>query len=859
MICKNSFFSLNESQRQAIATQYGIDLKSLDDEKTSSSRTIDKRFLRDQSNDQNNNLNQPSFLSNLDIDKELQTQIQSFPSHEKACFDRYGNQYIDNNFDQNNKSSFNTMEIGNKINNNCFDENGNPLANDNYYAVKNKPSRFGLSIFDAEISTFSPFENIPVGDNYILGAGDELSIKLVGSENALLNLMIQTNGTIFVPKIGEISLSGLTFNDAIKTIQSRIEKELIGVNAFITMGRIKSINIFLAGEVNAPGMYSISALSTITQSLYQAGGISDIGSLRNIKVVRDGIQITAFDVYDLLIYGNAENDIRLRSGDVVLVQPYEGLVELKGNIKRPHQYEIKSGDTFNDLLKWSGGFEANAYPAGSTLSRSNSIGSTPTVQNINLLLEENLSKKILPNDSIMIPATGVEQRKYITLKGEINRPGRYGWTEGMKISDLLSKDGIYLDDFTNDTDLDIALIERLDQNTKQYDVMFFSPFKVLESINSTSNFELHEFDSLYFLPNNLLSRFLLVDQLNKKLLTKNIKGQTLQLFTIDGDVKFPGTYPLPSEFNLSKAIMIAGGASDTAFLDSVEISRVQQNSGELESKIFEIPVTKNSLEAANFLIKSRDRIYVRQNEDLLLERSFTVQGFVRFPGNYPLNSNETLKSAITRAGGLKSNSFPEGAKLIRKSLIEVQTDQNKNLASQIRSSFASSLLTSETKNIVFEDIELVARTIEDLPGEGRIVINLPEAMSDNAEFDISLEDGDLLIIPQTTNIINIIGEVKRPNVVSYTQGFDTRDYIELAGGFTQRADKEELYIIRANGSIISLQKSFFSLGLSKPKFMPGDTLVIPIKQNYQDPLPLWSQVTQIIYQSMVSLAAVKGL
>jgi polysaccharide export outer membrane protein len=240
-------------------------------------------------------------------------------------------------------------------------------------------------------------------------------------------------------------------------------------------------------------------------------------------------------------------------------------------------------------------------------------------------------------------------------------------------------------------------------------------------------------------------------------------------------------------------------------------------------------------------------------------KTFTLEGFVRFPGEYPLNTDETLSSAIKRAGGLKDNAFASGARLIRKTLIDTQTNQNKNLAASIRASYASSLLTSEDNSSTIQDIEIVAQIIEEIEGEGRIVINLEEALAANREFDIYLEDGDSLIIPQATNIINIIGEVRNPNVVNFSDSLGTNDYLNLAGGLTQRADSGDIYIIRANGSIVSLKKSLFSLGLSKPTFKPGDTLVVPIKQNYQDPLPLWSQVTQIIYQSMVSIAAVKGL
>ena len=543
----------------------------------------------------------------------------------------------------------------------------------------------------------------------------------------------------------------------------------------------------------------------------------------------------------------------------MLVPPHEGLVKVEGSVKRSHIFEVKAGDTFGDLLKWSGGFNDKAYPTAAILTRSNSIGMMQTISNIDLLLTEILKQEVLPNDSIMVPESGMDERKYISVEGAFNRPGKFGWFEGMRISDILSKNGDYLNDFNNDTDFEIALIERFNQKTKQYSAVDFSPTDILNDLNSTSNVVLDEFDTLYFLPKNLLERFLLLEPFKKKLLSDNTKGNKLEMFTITGDVKFPGTYPLSDKLSLDKAIKIAGGAGDTAFLGSIEVSRTSNVNGKLESRIFEVSALLASSEASNFVILPRDRVNIRMNEELALLKSFSLTGFVRYPGDYPLNSGETLLSAIKRAGGLRDNAFPEGARLIRKTLVEAQTEQNKKLAASIRSSFASSLLTSEDSVTSVEDVELVAQIIEEIEGEGRLVINLNEALTGNNKFNIAIEDGDALFMPQATNIINIIGEVRNPNVVNFAQSLGVDDYLNLAGGLTQRADEQHIYIIRANGSITSLKKSLFGIGLSKPTFMAGDTLVVPIKQNYQDPLPLWSQVTQIIYQSMVSIAAIKGL
>lgn len=869
---QEQFLSLSPSQKESLAIQYGIDIDAIENSSTVNNRSnLDDRYKNDllsqQDYDQIGYSQENMTVRDINPSGNRLYQNNNFiqkPTNFKKniCFDKNG-KLVSNTINQ--ISSTNSIEMSKdrkEAQIQCFDAQGKPLDSIDINAENEEKEleRYGISLFkDKVISTFSPYEDIPVGDSYILGAGDQLSIKLVGAENSLLNATIERNGAIFIPKIGEITLVGLTFKDAVKSIESRIQQELIGVTPIITMGRLKSINIFMAGEVNSPGMYTISSLSTVTQSLYQAGGLTEIGSLRNIKVLRNGVEVTTFDAYDLLIYGNKNNDIRLRSGDVVLVPPYEGLVEAKGELKRTYKYEIKPDDTIGDLLIWSGGYTKNAFPSDAILERSTIVGDIPNVTNLNLRLKSNLDKKLLVNDSILIPTSSATTGNYVSVLGAINRTGKRGWYEGMKVSDILSNSEDYFVNFSDETDLEIALIERIDQKTKQYTILAFSPYEIINNISSKSNFALEDLDVIYFLPNSLIDRFLLLDPLNKRLRSANVNGQELKLFSIDGDVKFPGSYPIAENMNLSNSIKLAGGANDSAYLNSIEVSRQLLVNSSLQSEVFEIDASNNSDQAGNFNIQPRDRVNIRKNNELVLERSFQVKGFVNFPGKYPLNQNETLSSVIRRAGGLKNNAFPAAAVLNRLSILETQKNQNIELASSIRTSYASSMLTAESRNTTFEDIESISRIIEELDGDGRIVIDLEEAITGNVKYDIAIEDGDTLYIPQFTNIVNIIGEVLSPNIVNYSKALNVSDYVNLAGGFTKRADTDNIYIIRANGSITLLKKSIFSFGLSTPKFYPGDTLVVPIKQNYQSPLPLWSEVTQIIYQSMVSLAAVKGL
>ena len=296
--------------------------------------------------------------------------------------------------------------------------------------------RFGINFFSQEISTFSPVDDMPVPENYLLGVGDEIIIQLIGTENQTFYLPVQRDGSILIESVGPVVVSGLTFDQMQQLIKSRVSQQLIGVEALITMGRLKAMNIFMAGEVNYPGMYSVSALTTITQSLYQAGGISDIGSLRKIKVLRDGSLVTEFDAYSLLISGDASNDIRLRSGDVVLVPEYDGVATVKGEVKRPMVFEIKNTDSIKNLIKMAGYFSNNAYPTNSSLKSKLNSAAVYAFQNINLYDEQDLSRKVKNGDILTVPKAGEGMEQYVRVEGAANRTGFFGWKQGMRLSDL---------------------------------------------------------------------------------------------------------------------------------------------------------------------------------------------------------------------------------------------------------------------------------------------------------------------------------------------------------------------------------------------------------------------------------------
>tara|TARA_B100000767_G_scaffold275781_1_gene315532 strand:- start:21430 stop:24246 length:2817 start_codon:yes stop_codon:yes gene_type:complete len=787
--------------------------------------------------------------------------------------------------------------------------------------------RYGLNFFTSQVSTFAPTDNSQVSASYILGVGDSLTIQLYGTQNRKLNLQIERDGSIVLPSIGSIILSGLTFTDARNQIVKKVSDELFGVNAIVTMGRIKAINIFMAGEVVIPGKYSMSGLATVTQALYQSGGITDIGSLRNIQVLREGILFATFDAYQLLMSGDASGDIQLQSGDVVLVPQYLGLAEVEGEVKRPMIYEITPDDTIQNLLKMAGLFTESAFPTQSTLIRTGLEGVNSQVTSLNLYNVEALNIPLIDGDHLLIMQKSEELTKNITLKGAVNRPGDYGWKKDMRVSDLISD---MRRDLILDTDLSFSLIVRNKNSLRKISTYKFSLRDVINSPRSSKDPVLSEFDEILIFSKTTCDplnsshkvipqcgntqalpteddldefesaeqdvdlvddtqsgRNLVISQLStneeqlanqetlKELFANNrvsllgpiiekIKLQSsnfehLQLISISGGVLFPGTYPLFENATLQDLIEAAGGLNDMAFLGAAELRRITLNSDQVESSFFEYSIDPTYINKQNPLLQSRDHVTIRQMQDAFARRAVKINGAVRFPGEYMISKGETISMLVARAGGILDEGFAEGSQFFRTSIADIEEVRAKEYAQQIRQLYSSRLLTEEKNNTTFEDVYEIADLLEDINGRGRMVIDLPSIINDDNEADIVLEDGDTLFIPNMLNSISVIGEVNRSATIVYDPSMRTQDYLRFAGGTTARADEKSIYIIKASGAIEVLEKGFWSLGRQNPKFLPGDTLVVPIKATYKDGLSQWTEITQLIYQSMVSIAAVKGL
>jgi polysaccharide export outer membrane protein len=724
-------------------------------------------------------------------------------------------------------------------------------------------TRYGRALFSRDVSTFAPTDDAPVPESYRLGVGDQLVVQLFGKENEQLNLQIGRSGDVTFPKLGSITLSGLTFEDARDLIKTRVEQQLIGVDAVVSMGRLRAINVFMAGEVSVPGAYSVSALTTVTQALFQAGGVTDIGSLRNIQVRRAGSVVATFDTYDLLMKGDVSDDIRLQSGDVVFVPPYTGVIDVEGELKRPMVYELAGGETIGDVLAMAGSFTRDAYPALSILTRQSDSLGLPQATTIDLSDTSQLSLAAQDGDTLKVPKVGNLVANSVFLKGAVTRPGSYGWVSGMRVSDLI---GNARRDLSRDADLGLGMIVRQKNALLDIEVIAFDLASVIASPNSESDPVLKEFDEVLVfslvtsdLTDADASRQALLGPVIEKLSSQARQGEPVQTVSVSGAVPAPGTYPLIAGATVATLINAAGGLTDSAFLEAAELRRLTEASdGQVIADYRDISLASGR-SGAQVTLASRDHLTVRDIPDWSPTDSITVAGEVKFPGEYRIRKGETLSDVIDRAGGFTDNASPESAVFTREAVAALEAERAAQFARDIQTTFATRLLTEETTTQGMAEISQIVSSLQAVEGAGRLLIDLPAAMSGDLNADLEVEDGDRLVIPVLSNTVSVVGEVKRQGTHSFQGELALDDYIDLSAGFTRRADDGGIYIVKANGSVVTLERNLWRFTGNNSSLDPGDTIVVPINTQYKESLASWREITQIVYQSMVSIAAVVSL
>ena len=646
---------------------------------------------------------------------------------------------------------------------------------------------FGHNIFTAENLTFEPNSNIATPANYRLGPGDEVIIDIWGNSQDLIRQTISPEGTIQVNTLGPLYLNGRTVKEATNYLKQKLATIYADSQINLSLGDTRSIQVNVMGEVKFPGTYMISSFSSVFHALYSAGGVNDIGSLRSIKVMRDGKVFANLDVYNFIMQGKFKDDIRLQDGDVVLVDPYESLIQISGKVKRPMFYEMKPTETVSTLLDYAGGFTGDAYKKAVRIVRkSGREYQIYNVDEIDFSVFRLADGDVLSVDSIL---QRFENR--VEIRGAVYREGLYQLNGTVNtVKQLIKKaEGVRGDAFLNR-----AILDR-EREDFTHEII---PIDVKGLLNGiVADIPLQKNDVLY-IPS-----------------IHDLKEE--QTLTIHGEVAFPGTYAYSDNMTIEDIIIQAGGLLETASAVKIEIARRVKDPkstsfSTIIGQTYSFDLKDGFLIGDNaniFSLQPFDEVYVRKSPAYFVQQNVTISGEVMFDGVYSLQQkNERLSDVVSRAGGVTPDAYVKGARLVR----QMNEEERRRQADVLRMA-----RSGEGKDSI--SIEKL-----DMGTTYAVGIDLEKALENpGSDYDLVLREGDHLFIPEYVNTVKISGSVMYPNTVLYKDGKKLKHYVNLAGGYGSDAKKSKAYVIYMNGTVAKLSKYKSSL------IQPGCEIIIPSK------------------------------
>jgi len=705
-----------------------------------------------------------------------------------------------------------------------------------------------------------PTDSIPVPRDYVLGPGDEIHVTLYGNENYEVSLAVGRDGTINFPRLGPRSVAGLTFGELKEEIEQRVDEQLIGTETAITMGRLRSIRVFVVGDVKRPGAFTVSSLARITNALFYAGGITEIGSLRRIKLKRDGELVQTLDLYDLLLNGDTRNDAQLRANDVIFVPPVDSQVAIDGEIKRPAIYELRNERTLGQVIELAGGMSPAADATAVQLRRVNQRG-TRDIETLDVLNSSGAGMTVQSGDFVMIFPVVEDLEEAIFLSGHTPRAGMYEWEPGMRLLDILPADSYLLPK----ADIGYLLIRRESGSDRRTEVLSTDLDQARANPQSSANIVLQPRDRITVFELGI-ARSAAMAEILRELEAQATRDESFKMVEIGGQVRAPGAYPLESGMRVSDLLRAGGGLSAAAYTSEAEMRRfVVGPTGARTTALLTIDLTAVIAgdETADILLEPYD--YLNVKETPAWGEQFTVEilGEVRFPGNYPMRRGETLRSIIERAGGLTDLAFPAGSVFTREVLRKREAEQLQTLASRLEADLTGLALqaaadpSSNSQQAVSIGQSLLEQLRTSEP-TGRLVIDLGKVINgkNGDQNDIELRNGDKLMVPLRSQEVMVLGEVQYATSHLFTDGRGRNDYLDLSGGLTANADPKRIYVVRANGAVVAAKNSQWFRGGQAMR--PGDTIVVPMKTDRMPSLVQWSSITQIIYNMAIAVAAVNS-
>ena len=643
---------------------------------------------------------------------------------------------------------------------------------------------FGHDIFNNKKLTFESNMNLATPQNYVLGPGDVVNVDIWGASQQSITETLSPDGTIVIEDIGVVQLGGLTVNQAKARLRQTLGPRFRGSKFDLTVGQTRTITVNVMGEVKMPGTYAMSAFSTVYNALYMAGGPNDIGTLRNVKVYRQGRLLSNVDVYDFLLNGRLTGDVRLQDNDIITVSPYEALVCIAGKVKRPMYYEMKKTESASTLVRYAGGFTGDAYTKAIRVNRK--AGNRYSVFNVG---EFDMAQfKLMDEDSVSVDSTLNRYENMVDLEGAVFRPGMYQVGGSITTVKSLIEAAAGLTEMAMGQH---AVLRRMrpdrTSETQSVDIQ-----GILEG--TVPDVALRNEDALY------------VPSREEQDIDRTV--------TIHGEVVFPGVYKYSANETVEDLILLAGGLTSAASLAKVDVARriVVPEATETSDTLaytytFSLDKEFRVKENPEFTLQPYDEIYVRRSPSYTEQQNVTVEGEVQFRGNYTLSSNgQRLSEIIKQAGGLTHKAYPEGAKLMRRMTPEEMEMLETMLRTAQRNSGNDSI---DVKKLITQTTVPVA-------------IELDKAMANpGSDDDIILREGDRIVVPRYTGTVSINGEVLYPNTVRYKAGEKADYYLDLAGGISSSGKRSQTIIIYMNGMVAKADR--------KHRPAPGCQIVVPTK------------------------------
>jgi protein involved in polysaccharide export with SLBB domain len=711
--------------------------------------------------------------------------------------------------------------------------------------------QFGYDLFATRVSSFAPTGNVPVGDDYLIGPDDELNVYVWGRVNQTVKLKVDRDGAVMVQEIGPIQVGGLTFGQAKKLIEGRMS-QITGVEVGVTMGQVRTIQVFVVGKVTQPGLYTVSALSHLSNALVAAGGIDKMGSLRRIELRRDDKVATTFDLYDMLLRGDTRGDVRLKPRDVIFVPVIGPVAAVTGDVKSPAIYEILPNESLGNLLRMAGGVTAFGYSERIQLERVENHEKRIALD-VNLNARSAKQYSVYDGDLVKVFTVLPSERNVVRVKGNVNQPGSYEWHPGMRVADLIRE----AQGPADHTFFDYAMLERREGPERRITPSPINLGEALSQQMGNDNAILQPEDSVTVYSQNELAQVPTVEVL--------------------GQVRKPGKYPMVPGMTARELVYTAGGLLDNASRDRAELTRTEIANGSVASYThidLDLRQVLDESQSGDLVLKSGDELLVQQASNWHKPWHVILDGQIARPGPYPIREGERLASVLKACGGFRPDAYPRAAVFVRKSVQKMQQEQLDQARSRLQHDLVRLALLphqagqGETSADTINSIRAALTQAQSTESTGRVVVKITSLETlERSPENIVLENEDHLFVPVQPAAVQVLGEVYNPNAIVFQPTLRVRDYLQEAGGSTEGGDIEHIYVIKADGSVMtdegvkeSEKNRLFPLlpsiggGLMDQRLEPGDTVYVPEKLIYISSLQYARDITSVVANSALGLA-----